>query len=349
MLRKNLSYILLALAIVVLLVIYVLATFGERRAEHIKKAELQPFFQGIKKDGINYIEFEKDEKKIKLKKEEDRWFVLLNDGRWFPVNPPDVEEALEYFTNVEPAELIAEGKEKLEKFELSDKTALKVTLAKSPEDKSSYKLFLGKAGPDFRSTYAVKPDETKIFLVAENKNSFWQRDPDEWRDKAPFRYNREDITKIAFTSANSSFILERDKDGMWQFTYPGDLKADSNIVVEFLSRISGMVAISLLDGGRKPEYKLDTPDFTIEFKVGNEDVKLIVSPETEDRKRYVENTHLNQIYALSASTWVGVPRTKEEFVLKEVPKKEKKEEKKEEKNAKTNNKKVQPETKKSGK
>lgn len=322
--RSTISYGLLLIAIVVLGLLYLYATLSEQTIEARKSAELKPFFPEITESNLGFVRFEKNGKKIELKKEGDKWLVKLSENRWFPVNPMDARDLVDYFVGLEPAELISEGKEKLEKFELTEEKALKVSLGKSPEDKNLSRIYLGKAGPDFSSTYAVKPGEAKIYLISENKNSFWQREPKAWRDNYPFREQKELVSKITFTRGKETFILEKDKDGFWQFTYPAGLKVDSSKVTELLSRLVNLVAMDLLDEER-PEYGLDKPDFSIAFKFPDKEVSLIVSSE-KDAKRYVKNTYYNQIYALSASTWTGIPLKMEDFILKEKEEKKGKEE-----------------------
>jgi len=324
---KNLGLFILGLLVIVLGALLGVASLLERRVERSKEAELKPFFPGLKAETLNFIRFTKGEKKIELKRERDRWWVKLSENRWFPVTPEDIRDVLDFFDDLTPAEVIAHGKNKLAKFELTDEQALKVELARSPEDNNPYKIYLGKTGPDFRSTYAVKPGSDTIFLIADNKNSFFQREPKEWRDRYPFREKPEAINKFTIESAKERFTLARNKEGLWEFIYPGDIKADSETVSNFLSRMTNLVSISLVDDGEAVEA-LKVPDFSVTFELDGRKVTLSVSAE-KDSKRYVKNSELKQVYALSASTWTGIPRTIEEFKLKEEKKEAKPEEKKE--------------------
>ncbi len=324
MTRKNLSFLVLILAIVILGILFSLATLSERRIERVKEKELKAFFPGLKEENLGYVKFEKDGKVTQLKKENDRWLVKLSEEKWFPANPVDTQEMLSYFIDLKPAEVIAKGEDKLEKFDLTEEKALKVYLATSPEDENPFRLNIGKTGPDFRSTYAVRAGDTTVFLLSENKNSTWQKEPKEWRDKYPFRERPELVSKITVTNQKETFTLEKSKEGIWEFTYPGDKTADSTVVSEFLSRLANLVAMSLVDEPNWEE-KVEPPDFTYELKVLDRDVSLRVSSETEDSKRYVYNDELEQLYLLSASTWVGIPRNLDEFVLKEEKKPAKKE------------------------
>ena len=327
--RKNIGFFILGLLVIVLAVLLGVATLLETRVEREKEAELKPFFPELKVESLNFIRFTKGEKKIELKRERDRWWVKLSEDRWFPVTPEDIRDVLDFFDDLAPAEVIAHGKDKLEKFELTDELALKVELAQSLEDKNPYRIYLGKTGPDFRSTYVVKPDADTIFLIADNKNSFFQREPKEWRDRYPFREKVDAVKKFTIESAKETLTLSRNEEGFWEFIYPGDIKADSETVRNFLSRITNLVSISLVDDGDAVEA-LKVPDFSITFELDGRKVTLSVSAET-DSKRYVKNSELDQVYALSASTWIGIPRTIEEFKLKEEKKEEKKETKPEEK------------------
>ena len=113
--------------------------------------------------------------------------------------------------------------------------------------------------------------------------------------------------------------MSKGTDGQWVFADEGEEKqVDQNKVVEFLARVLGLLAIRLHDV-EEPTMGLSHPDFAITVVVGGEQVVLSVSPETEESKRFVKNSALDQIFELAASTFVDFPLTREHFEQKEQP------------------------------
>lgn len=313
------KFIWLLAAVVVLLLLIVYAEVSERQGVARKESELEVFYPDIRKDDVGYISLQKGTVATELKKDGDQWLVKLAGERWFPASGEDVKEVLDYFVGLKPADLISTDRAKLGKFELTNEMALTVKLAASADAEEPLAVVgLGKTGPDRRSVYARKDDLSTIYLLAGNKNSVLSRAAEMWRDKHPFHGTQDQITSWTIQKGRSAFTVEKGADGQWKFVQEGAQPVDQNKVVEFLARLSGLVAIRLRDE-QKPEMGLARPDFVITAAVGDEQIALSVSPETDDSKRFVRNSALDQIYELAASTFTDFPLKQDDFVRKEQP------------------------------
>jgi len=306
-------------AVVVLLLLIAYAEISERRGVARKQSELTAFYPEVKASDVGYISLQKGTVETELKREGEQWLVKLPDGRWFPAAREDLDEILDYFVGLVPAELISTDHDKLGKFELTNEMALTVKLAASPDAEEPLAVVkLGKAGPDFRSVYARKDDLSEAYLLAGSKASLLGRPAEKWRDRHPFLLKQEEIAGFTIERAGKSFTILKGGDGRWMFAEEEAVPVDQNKVVEFLARLAGLVAIRLNDE-ETPEMGLARPDFVITATVGAEEVAVSVSPEAEESKRFVKNSKLNQIYELAASTFVDFPLTREFFEQKKTP------------------------------
>jgi hypothetical protein len=240
------------------------------------------------------------ENAIELKKVSEGWNVI-SGTRTYPADEMMIRNLLTVLTNLKPQRLTATEKSRWGDFDVTDSSAIRVKLYtgkklathlyvgrfsyQPPKNQNPYNY--GQQGT--MSTFVRLADEKAVYSVEGFLSMSLGRSVNDFRNKVVTRFNKEDLTRLAFSyPADSSFSLVREGN---HWTING-LICDSASVAEYLSSISMLTSSSFVDDQEPLSQKAD---LTLNIEGNN-----FVSPielkafESDTLNRYLITSSLNK-------------------------------------------------------
>jgi len=292
------------------------------KKEEVKKEVL--LFANFKPENQVKIEISYDKKNVLLKKKNDKWLLIKNE-KDYPADEKAVKEVLDKVKNFNKKDIISKNPKKQKLFEVTKGKGVEVKIF-DKNNKMTAHFFVGKAAPDFFSTYVRKEGSSEVVVAKGYLPSVFKKEVNDWRDKQIFKFDKENVAKISIKSKEKEIVLIKADTGKWNIVKPEKMKAEKKKVYEFLREISDLKAISFPDEEITEEKAgLNKPEYTIKLDlITNKKHTLLIGKKTKDTRYYVKSDTSPYIMLLS------------EYMVKELTpdikelkvKKEKKENKK---------------------
>jgi hypothetical protein len=222
------------------------------------------------------------ENPVKLEKADAVW-MLKNKDRQFKADSGIVSELLRNLDNLRATRVAATDKSKWKEFEVTDSLATKVLVKKGKKTIST--LYIGKfsyqmpknSNPyDYYnrqpkiSTYVRVDDEKNVYVADGFLSMVFNRNINDFRNKAIIRSNRSDWKKLTFSyPADSSFVMVKDSVA-WSI---GGSAVDSAAAEDFLSSLSWLSSEDFVDD-MKPVATL--PVYTLKIEGDNMVTPIVV-------------------------------------------------------------------------
>jgi hypothetical protein len=267
-----------------------------------------------------------DISKIFVKHKEDSVLLKRIQGIWFVFRPGDsvgyradsaqVQRALDHLKDVE-GEVVSTREDRYNLFEVNDSLAIQVAIW-DKEGKEMGRLYIGKAGPDFSTTYVRSKDRKEVVLVEGFLRSYFFSNYDRWRNRKVISFDYQQTKKLYVRFPDGDTLLLERKDGKWYFA-EGE-EADSTKVIETLRYFSNLRALAFGDTldpkriglGEEPEALVRATLFDGRTYI------LYVGKKTEKPERYpVMAEGDNSIYLVSTYTMGKILKPRKEYVKKE--------------------------------
>jgi hypothetical protein len=190
------------------------------------------------------IDFPKESTSVWLRRQGTIWQVESN-GKQYQADQQMIKRLLSTYVLMKPDRVAATNSEKWDAFEVSDSSAVAVTLKAG--EKVLGKIFYGKlafsqpAGnqqmmrqqqPDVKTFVRVAGDD-HVYAVEGFLKSSYQPDINSYRNKQLLQLNRADISNIRFEGSRN-FDLQKQENN-WML---GDLEVDSAFMVNYLRTLS---------------------------------------------------------------------------------------------------------------
>ena len=229
---------------VVLVGIYLIMEnpFGSKK-EEVKKEVL--LFANFKPENQVKIEISYDKKNVLLKKKNDKWLLIKNE-KDYPADEKAVKEVLDKVKNFNKKDIISKNPKKQKLFEVTKGKGVEVKIF-DKNNKMTAHFFVGKAAPDFFSTYVRKEGSSEVVVAKGYLPSVFKKEVNDWRDKQIFKFDKENVAKISIKSKEKEIVLIKADTGKWNIVKPEKMKAEKKKVYEFLREISDLKAISFPD------------------------------------------------------------------------------------------------------
>jgi len=199
------------------------------------------------------IYFPKELKSIALKRDGTEWQVVSGENQ-YQADQQVIKRLLSAFVLMKPDRVAATSSDKWDDFEVSDSTAVAVTI--KANEKVLGKVYYGKlafsqpAGnqqmmrqqqPDVKTFVRVADDE-RVYAVEGFLKSSYQPDINSYRNKQLLQLNQTEISSIRFEGSRD-FMLQKQENG-WML---GDLEVDSVFMVTYLRNLSRQNSSNFVD------------------------------------------------------------------------------------------------------
>jgi hypothetical protein len=133
---------------------------------------------------------------------------------------------------------------------------------------------VGKAGPDFASSYLRREGEERVLLVAAELHNALARREEGWRDWRLVPFGRDEITGVRVAAGGSTLVLNRSpKDGTWQVN---GRAAGREAVDQFLDLVAGLRAADAAKPEEAAGLSTLSPDAVVTVEAGARRVDVSV-------------------------------------------------------------------------
>jgi hypothetical protein len=145
---------------------------------------------------------------------------------------------------------------------------------------------MGKAAPDFFSSYVRKEGSDEVLQVSASRTTF-EKDIKSWRDKTILAFPAELATQLTLTRPDESVSLEKDESGNWIIVKPEQVKPKQEVVEKIISTLSSLKALDFAEDYDETKYQLDNPQLTITLILRDQvEKRLLIGKLDEEKSQY---------------------------------------------------------------
>jgi hypothetical protein len=146
---------------------------------------------------------------------------------------------------------------------------------------------IGKAGPDFSSSYVREYGSDEVLLVGERLGFAFDRVKDSWKDRYLIRRDREEIRSMSVRGPEISYRLEKNAEGNWEVVEPEPGPAKDVEANRLVATVSRFLADRIVAPSDTSATGLEEPTWRIEVTVEDGTAyTILVGDETEQEKSY---------------------------------------------------------------
>lgn len=302
-----LAGVLLALVIVILLLVR--GDSGPAVEEEIAAGLLYP---SLDTAAVDRITIRADENRVELARRGADWIVAGVEE--FAADPDGVKRVLDVLASLTADEVVSRKPEKYDLFELDSAGAVEVAVG--AEGSEAARFFVGKSGPDFRSTYLRDGSREEVFLQSQSLRSVFDRGTRTWKDRTVFRIDEESIVALEWERAGESIRIEHRPDEGWVVTAPEGHRAKSPAIQGMPAGLTRLTANEFPPEADRGSAGLEAPEGTVRIFLRDESVKtLLIGAEKPDSgMRYVKRGSDDVLYLVSSSRLMNYVKPAEELI-----------------------------------
>ena len=174
---------------------------------------------------------QKDVTALEIDTRDDKIAVEQADGRWkltrprpLAVDGDTVRDFLEKLRSARVKEFAAEAPRSLEPFGLDRPVRLAIHTGRD-KDRATKALLIGRAAPDKKGVYAMRPGESTVMLIPDETWAAVPKNVAVLRDKTIVGVDRDKVTRLEIESPKGAVTLARENE-RWKITAPEALPAD---------------------------------------------------------------------------------------------------------------------------
>ena len=180
------------------------------------------------------------------------------------------------------------------------------------------RLRLGDQTPTGTDVYAVRGDDTRVFLVSTFAETSLVRSAFDLRDKRVLRFERDKVDGLEITTAAGTTALSR-TNSEWRLAAPSGARGDYGAIEGLLTRLSTtmMSGIETTDITSLQKYGLDKPVATVVVKAGSSSATLVVGS-TADNKAYARDLARPMVFTVDAAFATDAQKGATDYRRKEL-------------------------------
>ncbi len=223
--------------ILLIILVALLALLGvdEITTTHIRNKEFKDILIACDSSKIALVEFyPKNEinKKITLKKINNQWFVLTNDGKKYPADGDAMNDVLSNLTDLRPTQIVGNDKKAWKEYGVTDTSATHI-IVKNNKGRLIAKLYFGQLEVEkSKNSYNRRPSIATYVRIKGDKNVYvipklltmlFTDDVNSFRNNNLTPTSPGKLIKVSYNLPNEKFFIVN-KNGNW---YINNKKADS--------------------------------------------------------------------------------------------------------------------------
>jgi hypothetical protein len=176
-------------------------------------------------------------------------------------------------------------------------------------------LRVGSKNPTGVWVYARKGGKPAVITLSESIARDASRPVADFRDRTVIAFDRRNVTGVDLDVNGDQIGLAADEPGKWRIVKPRALRADTDLVAEFLDKLEGAKAIEFVDDAPKSlaPYGLDKPA-RVTVWVGRDKDRaartlLVGRPVPEKKGVYVKREGEPGVILTAEAVWTVFPKT----------------------------------------
>jgi hypothetical protein len=176
-------------------------------------------------------------------------------------------------------------------------------------------LRVGAKNPTGVWVYAREGAKPAVITLSENISRDTSRPPADFRDRSVIALDRRSVTGLDLDVGGDQIGLAADEPGKWRLVKPRALRADPDLIAEFLDKLEGAKAIEFVDDAPKAlqPYGLDKPS-RVTVWIGKDKDRssrtLLVGRAVPEKKGvYVKRDGEPGVILTAEALWTAFPKT----------------------------------------
>ena len=176
-------------------------------------------------------------------------------------------------------------------------------------------LRVGSKNPTGVWVYAREGDKPAVITMSESVSRDTARPVADFRDRSVMTFDRRNLTGLDLEVGGDQISLAADEPGKWRIQKPRPLRADVEMVTDFLEKIEGAKAIEFADDAPKSlaPYGLDKPSRVTVWLGRDKDrssrTLLVGRPVPEKKGVYVKRDGEPGVLLTAEAVWTTFPKT----------------------------------------
>ncbi len=281
---KNKTPLILGGAFLLLLVIFFVTSFHPRE----KTRGAEPLFKG-EKPAIDKIEVINPRgESVTLEKQNDVWNITKPIV--YKASAQVIDEVLNGLQEVMVDGVVTSDVSQQKAFGVVDSTAANIRMYS--KGKTVLDVLIGRFTPDLSHTYMRDRGSKDITMWRGIFPRMINRELDNWRDRAIFSFNPEDVVSLKAVSGKTTRQLTL-TDSTWTFTENGKvLPIEQPMAKQMAGMIGNLSCDAFASEDDIPRAASTAPDTQVSFTVRNGDTHSfeLWSPGPQDNGRYLVRT-----------------------------------------------------------
>lgn len=176
-------------------------------------------------------------------------------------------------------------------------------------------LRVGSKNPTGAWVYAREGAKPAVITLSETVSRDTGRPTADLRDRSVIAFDRRKVTGLDLDVAGDQMTLATDESGKWRLVKPRALRADAELIAEFLDKLEGAKAIEFVDDAPKSlqPYGLDKPA-RVTLWIGKDKDRssrtlLVGRPMHEKKAVYVKRDGEPSVFLTAEALWSAFPKT----------------------------------------
>ena len=201
---------------------------------------------------VTGLEIDTRDDKIALEQADGRW--KLTKPRALPADGDTVGSFLEKLRSARVKVFAADAPRSLEPFGLDKPVRLEIQTGRD-KDRATKTLLFGRADPDKKGVYAMRPGESTVMLIPDETWAAVPKNVAVLRDKTLVGFDRDKVTRVEIESPKGVVTLAKEGE-RWKITAPEALAADQVEAGAVLFKLRDLRAQAFLteDASGIPRY-----------------------------------------------------------------------------------------------
>ena len=273
--------------------------FTETSSADKKKKASADFVPGFDKSKAFSIMVKSPEKGESLLKNENGAWKVTSKEKTYDADSAAVSKLLDTILKIKQETIASKNPKNFEAFEVTEGKGLEVKIDDASQKPLAH-FFVGKSGPDIFSTYMRAKDSATVVLAGGLLRNAFDQELKDWRDKAIWRINKDDIIEYA-VEGDMTLHMKKDEKGAWQVLRPEAFTAKKDAAEKSILKIAALKAADFSEGSLS-EFQLDAPKrkITATLKGGKAET-LLVGKDKNAFQYFVKTSLSDPVYVVEKS------------------------------------------------
>lgn len=288
--------------------ILIVATIGASIASKKRSGKNEGgAFVAFNTEEVDKIEVINSGKTQELSKTGGQW--LVSSAGNAKADQTAVSEFLENIKEMTKKEIASANPDKARNFEVSEEKGVQIKLYKGENQLADF--FVGKAGPDFNSTYVRAANEDNVYATEGYVRMYF--DKSDFRDLIILNFDKEKVSEMVIEKSGSDSVILQKKDGAWKAEWYDKFEMDEDKVNSLLSSLSKLKAKDIITDKDAAAAGLENVKdrVVIKFEDGSDEALNIGSK--SDGDYYIKRSAADTIYTLAESRIGEMLKGKDDF------------------------------------